>query len=475
LFQTTINDLNENDTDINAINFDTSVDKDKLFMADAYSDDGQILHPTSAYYWDWNWDIAKSGMASILNINDLSANQAFVSATDGVIDDFSMLTAQINMDRFSSPGCNDADNCICAEPECFNNCCNLYQDGDRAKVSIPLFVFICKNPWPAVNPSNLSWSPWYDTCAGATACADYNYKFYYCRDAGTDLLSDDLPAMINPAIIKGSSDTLTCSEGQTPCEINTANKGLCGPDNNFDGNPDGFCVWSVLKESYFFKEKIPTIGAITALIDLGTGSSINLEWYGNSSLIYNIDPNKLGKYRIYYTAQTSGNAAFIDVKPNDILIDDNSVCTPSSPAIGSNYSCHYQVNNLVAGETYTFKVSAISLTQVESALSGEKSVILTDTMAPNKPLDFFGSIITDQRLKFTWLPNNDDTRFYRLYHGIHSGQYGESFDSDDNATSFDLDSRQFNAGTHYFALSALDDAGNESLKSKEVSIIISIQ
>ncbi|MBN2884571.1 IPT/TIG domain-containing protein [Patescibacteria group bacterium] len=478
LFQTTVNDLNENDADISASNFDTVADKDKLFTANAYSADGQMLHPTSAYYWDWNWDITKPNLASILNVSSLAVNQAFVSATDGVTDDSGVLTAQINMDRFSAPGCNDATNCVCAEPGCFNNCCNLYQDGDGAKANIPLFVFICKNPWPAVNQNDLSWSPWYDTCVGVSSsdCSNYNYKFYYCRDAGTDLLSDDLPAMINPAIIKGGSGIFTCSEGQTACEINDVNKGLCGPDNNFDGNPDGFCVWSVLKESYFFKEEVPTVGAITAAIDLETGSSVSLEWYGDSSLIYNVDANKLGKYRIYYTSITSGNTAFIDVKPNDILDDNiNTVCTPLHPVSGSNYSCHYQIDNLVTGDTYSFKVSAISFTQVESALFGGRSVTLTDMMAPEKPLGFLASIATDQRLNFTWLTNNDDTRFYRLYHGINSGQYGESFDSDDNATSLDLDSRQFSAGTHYFALSAIDNAGNESLKSIEVSIIIPVQ
>lgn len=475
LFQTTDNDLNENDTDVSASNFDTVADQDKLFTANAYSSDGQLLHPASAYYWDWDWSIAKPSLASIVTVNDLAANQAFVSAIDGVTDDSSVLTAQINMNRFSAPGCNSDANCVCAEPECFNNCCNLYQDGDSAKAETPLFVFICKNPWPAVNPGDLSWSPWYDTCVGSSSpdCADYNYKFYYCRDAGTDLLSDDLPAMINPAVIKGLSDVLTCSEGQTPC---SAVGETCGPDNNFDGHGDGFCVWSVLKESYFFKEAVPTIGAITAAIDLETGSSVRLEWYGDSSLIYNANPDKMGKYRIYYTPVTSGNTAFIDANPSSILADTAlPVCTPLSPASGENYTCKYKIDNLTAGTTYRFKVSAISFTQVESALSGEKLGTPTDVTAPSKPLGFTGVIATDSRLQFAWLANNDDTRFYRLYHGIVSGQYGESFDSDDYATTLDLDSRQFSSGIHYFALSALDDAGNESLKSTEISIIVPIQ
>jgi hypothetical protein len=475
LFQTTDNDVNENDSDILVSSFDTVSDRDKLFTANAYSSDGQVLHPTSAYYWDWDWNIAKPSLASLLSASGLASNQVLVAANEGVTDDSSVLSAQINMDRFAAPSCNEASNCVCAEPGCFNNCCNLYYDGDDAKINVPLFVFLCKNPWPSVNPADLSWSPWYDTCIGASSpnCSNYNYKFYYCRDAGTDLLSDDLPAMINPAVIKGISDVLTCSEGQTPCT--TVNE-PCGPDNNFDGQGDGFCMWSVLKESYFFKDEVPTVGAISAAIDLEIGDAIRLEWYGDSSLIYNTDANKLGKYRIYYTPTSSGNTAFIDVKPNSLFNDSfTTICTPINPSSGQNYSCQYVITSLSTNTTYQFRVSAISFTQIESALSGEKLGTPTDTLAPNKPLGFDGSIATDQRLHFSWLANNDDTLFYRLYHGIIPGQYGESFDSDNGATSLDLDSRQFNSGSHYFALSALDASNNEGLKSAEISIVIPIQ
>lgn len=475
LFQTTDNDVNEDDSDILAVNFDTVSDRDKLFTANAYSSDGQALHPTSSYYWDWDWDIAKPSLASFLTVSGLEANQVLVAANEGITDDSSILSAQINMDRFSAPACNDSSTCICAGDDCFNNCCNVYYDGDDAKIEVPLFVFLCNNPWPSINPNDLSWSPWYDTCTGASSsnCSNYNYKFYYCRDAGTGLLSDDLPAMINPAVIRGTSDSLVCSEGQTSCSvINEA----CGPDNNFDGQGDGFCMWSVLKESYFFKEKIPTIGSISAAVDLGVGDAIRLEWNGDSSLIYNSDVNKIGKYRIYYTSDDSSSTAFIDVMPNNFMNDSaKTICSPINPSVGQDYFCQYIINGLETDVTYKFRVSAISFTQIESSLSGEKLVTPTDTLAPAKPLNFNGLIATEQRLNFSWSANNDDTLFYRLYHGINSGQYGESFDSDDKSTSLDLDSLQFSAGTHYFSLSALDSSNNESLKSTEISIIIPVQ
>lgn len=472
LFQNTDNDPNEDDSDPQSNSFDTKNDRDKLFIANAYSADDQLLHPSSGYYWDWSWSSAKPSIASIATLNGLDANKALVLAASGVSDDSTVLSAQIDMNRFSAPSCNSSSSCVCAEPDCVNNCCNVYQDGDGMRAETPLFIFLCKNPWPAVNPTTLSWSPWYDTCSGAIGnCANYNYKFYYCRDAGADGLSDDLPAMINPAVIRGTSDAMICSEGQTAC----SNLGAaCGPDNNYDGIGDGFCIWNILKESYFFKEAVPQVGAITAAVDQENGDTVRLDWYGDSSLLYNSNPNLMGKYRLYYAPVASGNMSFVDIKPNDSYIVGISgpVCTPLTPTEGEDYSCHYLLSGLQTGENYRFKISAISAAQVESPLSDEKTVVVSDAIAPATPQGFAGTIAGSQRLHFVWQANNDDTLFYRLYHGVSSGQYGESYDSDEQAVSMDLDLHQFSPGVHYFALSALDASNNESNKSAQITLVV---
>jgi hypothetical protein len=62
-----------------------------------------------------------------------------------------------------------------------------------------------------------------------------------------------------------------------------------------------------------------------------------------------------------------------------------------------------------------------------------------------------------------------------LYHGVNAGQYGQSFDSDNQATSLELDLRQFPTGTNYFALTALDASGNESFKSTPTYIVLNVQ
>jgi hypothetical protein len=474
LFQHTNNDPNENDSDPTDNTFDTKLDKDKVFSVGAYSVDDQLLGPSQGYYWDWDWEILKTSVANLINVNGLAVNQAFVSAVAGVADDSTIMKTAINMNRFLSPLCNDDPTCTCAEPDCLNSCCNVYEDGNSTNVDTPLFVFICNNPWPAVNPDTLFWSPWYDTCEGAIGnCANYNYKFYYCRDAGGVGIEDDLPAIINPAVILGANESLICSEGQTPCS--NLNE-VCGPDRNGDGVGDGFCIWSVLKESYFFREATPSVGAITAVIDQLDGQRVKVEWYGNSSLIYNSNPNQLGKYRLYYAPKNTGNWSFVDVKPTDPYGADViiPVCSPLIPTANQNYTCQKIISGLNVDTSYVFKVSAISVNQVESALSSEKTVLVTDSTPPMKPQNFSASIVNNQRFRFTWQLNNDDTLFYRLYHGIMPDQYGQSFDSDNNANSLEIDLRQFGIGTHYFALSALDASGNESIKSTPTSLVLII-
>ncbi|MGE5425700.1 MAG: IPT/TIG domain-containing protein [Bacillota bacterium] len=470
LFSENAEDISENDDNPAAANFDVAADRDKVFSAEAYSADEQILHPATGYYWDWVWHVTKQSVASIQEVAGLPANRAMVQSADNISDDSTVLSAGIDMQRFASPSCNSASSCVCAGPDCANNCCNGYMDGDGAMAEAPLFVFLCKNPWPAVNKVTQTWSPWYDTCTGAIgACQNYNYKFYYCRDAGKEGMSDDLPAMINPAVIRGTGSSLICSEGRGAC---TDLGGACGPDRNGDGAGDGFCIWDVLKESYFFKESTPTAGSISAAIDLENGHDVRLEWSGPSNLIYNLNPVLSGRYRIYYSPVDSGAMAFADAKPTDVLGGGlpGTVCTPVTPSSGQNYSCRFFVTGLEPGREYRFKVSAISASQVESPLSDEKTVLVTDKIAPVIPQGLAGSIQTGQRLKFTWQPQADAS-FFRLYHGIASGLYGESFDSEPGATELQIGSTGW-TGNHFFAISALDASGNESGKSTPITINI---
>jgi len=73
-------------------------------------------------------------------------------------------------------------------------------------------------------------------------------------------------------------------------------------------------------------------------------------------------------------------------------------------------------------------------------------------------------------LTFQWQKNDDDTTYYKLYHGVRSLIYGESIQTNSNVSSLILDISKFSTFDHYFVLSAVDSYGNESEKSPEIYI-----
>jgi hypothetical protein len=78
-------------------------------------------------------------------------------------------------------------------------------------------------------------------------------------------------------------------------------------------------------------------------------------------------------------------------------------------------------------------------------------------------------------IRFTWADNSSgDVASYKLYHGKNSGQYGESLESEGSNNFLVLDVSSFSEDQHYFAVSAVDEAGNESTKSTELTIDLSI-
>jgi len=79
----------------------------------------------------------------------------------------------------------------------------------------------------------------------------------------------------------------------------------------------------------------------------------------------------------------------------------------------------------------------------------------------------------NQTIRFFWTQNQDNTQFYRLYHGIASKTYRESYDSPNFASNLDFDYSQLSLGPHYFALSAVGLNGVESTTSDELMIDLS--
>lgn len=461
LFNTSENDLNENDANPGDSTFDTVRDKDKLFTAKAYSFDGQAITPTTGYYWEWDFELEKTGVADIDPVVGLKNNQAFLSVIDGVQDDSTFLRATVKMDRFSvGSACNSASSCVCDSlNNCSSNCCNFDFTGDGTIARSNINVFICRNPWPAVNP-DYSWSPWVDL---------YNYKFYYCRDDGGPTLADDLPAIIDPAVIQGASNSICSVSGASCSNLG----GPCGPDNS------GICIWNVLRESYFFRQTTPSAGQITEAINQAVGNTILLKWEGNSDLIYNSNPAFMGTYRIYYSQANAGSFSYIEIKPSDPVDPDSGLstqaCTPVNPSAGQNYTCQRIVRDLENNKSYIFRVSAVSRTKTETFFRNQKTVTPTDQVPPSVPSGCSFSLITnDNTIKFTCSIVSADTKTLRLYHGVSPNLYGQSFDFavDEVPFSVSVDAFLFKEGTNYFTVSALDGAGNESAKSNMMNATI---
>ena len=448
LFSTMENSLDENDTDPTNKTFDTVSDKDKVFSAWAYSADGQILQPVTNYFWDWKWQIDNTQVASIVPITNLDSNKTFVSAQSGVTDDSTKLKVTINMSRFQS-ACNSSATCTCADANCSNNCCNNYSDGDLVSHTSDLYVFLCHNPWPPVNPDG-SWLPWGDNCNGAIGgnCSNYNYKFYYCRDAGENTTLDDLPAITNQAVIRGQSNSLICSSDQSNCStINSP----CGTDSDNNGTLDGVCIWNVLKESYFFREALPQGGQIISATDALVGDSVNVAWRSDAAtaVSYKIYSFKTGQSAVLAKAVTASNACKL---------------------VGAYYDCNTLVSGLVKDTPYTFKVSAISSNKTETLLAGELPATPSDQTPPKTPIGLQVEL-KNNKLVFTWTANNDNTSSYILYHGAYSFSYGESYPSNGKVTTLTFDPDQFDFGNHFFALTAIDANGNESPKSVEINFV----
>jgi len=455
LFNTTDNELESNESDVYGNNtFDSKPDKDKVWTLNAYSDN-QIIRPVSAYFWTYNFAINNEEIASGKKLENMPENQYFVSAKEGITDGKTKIQASINMDNFNpeNSSCDSSATCVCSDSICSENCCNTYLKGDGFSDIGNIYVFVCSNPWPEKDISGI-WSPWIDSddnCSvGDGNCNDYNYSFYYCRDLGKDGSYDDLPAILNSPIIIGQNNNLVCSsDGSVDCgSVNQP----CGSDVNGDGFLDGICIWSVLKESYFFRESLPSSGEITSISDMETGGQIRIDWQSDSS--------QVASYKIYYIKSGDNKVSAKEVALNACDLSDNK------------YSCSVIVTGLENDKNYSFRIGVISENGAESQAVNERVVMPTDKTAPQSPQNLEVSEENDQ-VKISWTENEDDTYFYRLYMGTRSALYGKSFDTnyksgDQSLNSLLIPKEEFSSSDNYLSLTAFDKYNNESAKSQEI-------
>ncbi len=221
LFQTTENDINENDTDPAHPTFNSVRDRDTQYTAQAYSSDSQPITPTDNYDWTWEWEIVKTDKFSFASNpsgwSD-SSDRRLVRVNDGVAEGNSDIKAKVIMATST----------------------NITSVGDSTTGTANAHVLICRNPWPEFDGNGL-WHPWTDDNQ-PSGTSSFNYELYYCRDHGSDGIGDDLPGLDPDAIFKGGSSIKVCSNNPfKSCSANTD----C---------PGGLCLSSFLKETYFFRD-----------------------------------------------------------------------------------------------------------------------------------------------------------------------------------------------------------------------------
>lgn len=373
------------------------------FTANPLAKNGNLITPLPIYGWVWSWRSDNSQVASV-QPND---NQATVtSGTKRDAETFVYARATIVSDVISPV-----------------STVNTYKEG-KAKI----IVFLCANPWPAVNNPDAWPVRWQDQADNCTICTDpstlkpgpckspgdkclsYDFEFYYCRDKAGGGTKDDLPAL--------ASD-------QNPIR------------NNYKYKSSNRWV-DVLKDFYFFRALMPVQpGALEAeLTTAPRGGEVKLSWTATPDMVY----------KIYYGTASRQYSEVMDVvaKP-----DANNII---SVIIGG----------LINNQDYYFAISATNDKKLESDYSAEKQIRIEDKVPPELPRNVLAKAVVgkdEKHIDVTWDKNTQDVLKYTLQYGPHpSFSVNIKIGSVSSYTIKDLNN--LDVQDYYLKLSAEDAYGN---------------
>lgn len=409
LFQTVINNLNEEDNDPTNMTFDTIRDRDKKFTAYALSTDNQILVPVSGYAWNWIWNVVDTSVARINpNIFDTDEPNQLVEADPGASDKATKLKAKINLtqDSYSTKGHGEIG------------------DAD-------IRVFICENPWPPIR-SNGTWYPWLDTntnCIPTTGlCLDTNYAIYYCRDQGKFGTQDDLPAILSEAVTRGANQDL-------------------------------------LKESYFFREETPDIeDAALIAAAIQEGEAVEFSW---SEIFDPLGVDIVDRYKLYW-ATDSGvpYSEYIEVDVgNAPYVSGNSWFRLEG--LDNNTTYYFSVTAIyeTGGESdYSNEVEVLVDDVVPPPHPIALAAILTNATTTISVSWQFNFQVADNDTAGYRLYYGHDSRQY----GYRAPASDDSLILG-NTESFIIGNQK---GTYYITVTGVDEEGNESPTSSSPEIIM---
>jgi hypothetical protein len=414
LFKTNENNLNDDNPLNNSFDTDTR-DSDRLYTAHAWSRGREIQPVAGVYGWQWGWERNPDNILEDVGIGGLENNSILLrvspQATDGRVE--IQATAQMTATYEAS------------------------QQGDISGFT-NAYVFVCDNPWPPPEPYTGEWSPWRDAVQGSSCinnpCPNTNYELYYCRDAGGPGTYDDLPAIQSSgAVIRGTSD-------------------------------------NSLKEAYFPREDLPGGTASLTVQNEGSGGTAVVRWEniaaGNS---------EINAYKLYIGRQSFAYNY-------DILVgQDGSVNLEEAGQGGLEADCSLAGGQMACDiiglrdETiYFFNVTSYNTgTGAEGDYYGEQSVTVRDAVGPPAPTGL--SVTSSEGVVTLDWAGVAEAESYLVHYGT-TDNIGEPDEDrvygsvNDIGNETEVLIRGLVPGnTYYFAVQAVDEAGNPSLFSSEVA------
>ncbi len=323
------------------------------FTALPLAKNGNLLTPLSIYGWAWNWRSDNSQIASVKAKDALDNDMATVtSGNKRDAETFVYARAVITSDEISPI-----------------STVNTYKEG-KAKI----IVFLCANPWPAVNDPNAWPVRWQDQANNCTVyadpndktgkCLNYDFQFYYCRDKASEGSKDDLPALATDNTIR-------------------AHYRYQSNDRWVD----------ILKDFYFFRALLPDqpTGLTATLTNAPQGQEVKLYWDLKPDLVY----------KVYYGQNSGKYTKVVEVtdknNPNSLVIGDLS-------------------NN----QDYYFVLTATNNKKIESDYSVEVKIKVEDKVAPDKPQNVLAKSFKnsdEKHITVTWDKNTQEVLKYTLEYG----------------------------------------------------------
>ena len=145
-----------------------------------------------------------------------------------------------------------------------------------------------------------------------------------------------------------------------------------------------------------------------------------------------------------------------------------------SSTVNVGKATQYQAVNLTEGIEYFFAVTAYDKKNNESGYSEEVSAVVpvVDVTAPDAPTIVSGQV-NELKITIQWTQNSEpDFVGYKVYYGTTSGSYPNKVLVGNSQTFTTPDLSE--GVIYFFAVSALDTAGNESSLSSEYNIYIPV-